>query len=213
MLIPVFPLSGVILLPRASLPLNIFEPRYLEMVDYAISGERIIGMVQPKVSLKETQSPEDKSAVLKSVGCAGRLTAFSETEDDHVLITLTGVSRFEIKSELETDAPYRICEVDFAAFADDLIQDLGGDNVDREHLLDVLKAYLKVHNLQADWQGIHRSSSEFLVNTLSVISPYGSEEKQALLEASDLKTRAEVLIALAEMDIASRDDGSGTTLQ
>ncbi|MGI9386242.1 MAG: LON peptidase substrate-binding domain-containing protein [Methyloligellaceae bacterium] len=211
--IPVFPLGGAILLPRASLPLNIFEPRYLEMIDYAISGDRIIGMIQPRVNSGETQSPEGKSVPLKSSGCAGRLTAFSETEDDHVLITLIGISRFEIKGEEDTEAPFRICEASFAPFADDLVHDVGSDDVDPDHLLEVLKTYLKVHDLQADWQGIHRSSSEFLVNTLSVISPYGPEEKQALLEAVDLKTRAEVLIALAEMDIASRGDGSGTTLQ
>lgn len=206
-------MSGVILLPRATLPLNIFEPRYLEMLDYVISGDRIVGMIQPKVSSQDTHSPEGKSVALKTMGCAGRLTAFSETEDDHVLITLTGISRFEITSEEETEAPYRICHVSFEPFADDLVQDLGGDRVDREHFLDVLKTYLKVHDLKADWPGIHRSSSEFLVNTLSVISPYGPEEKQALLEAVDLKTRAEVLVALAEMYIASRGDGSGTTLQ
>ena len=201
------------MLPRAGLPLNIFEPRYLEMIDDAISGNRIIGIIQPKKPSDERQSLEANSIALKSIGCAGRITAFSETEDDHVLITLTGISRFQVTGEDETETPYRICQTGFASFADDLIQDLGSDDVDREHLLEVLKTYLEVHDLNADWQGIYRSSSEFLVNTLSVISPYGPEEKQALLEAADLKNRAEVLVALAEMDIASQDNESGTTLQ
>ena len=183
------------------------------MIDDAISGNRIIGIIQPKKASDERQTLEENSIALKSIGCAGRITAFSETEDDHVLITLTGISRFQITDEDETETPYRICHVGLAPFAGDLVQDLGSEDVDREHLLEVLKTYLEVHDLNADWQGIYRSSSEFLVNTLSVISPYGPEEKQALLEAADLKNRAEVLVALAEMDIASQDNGSGTTLQ
>ena len=219
--LPVFPLRGVILLPRTALPLNIFEPRYLQMLDDALSGDRIIGMIQP-VSVpgendddedEEKQSPLSKTIPLRRIGCAGRITAFQETDEGRVLITLTGISRFQIENEQATIAPYRICDVNFDKFADDFGQGSGEEDVDREHLLAVLKSYLNANELKADWQNIYRSSSEFLVNTLSMISPYGAEEKQALLEASDLRTRAEILIALAEMELASNDDGSGSTLQ
>ena len=211
--IPVFPLQEAILLPRTNLPLNIFEPRYLAMIDDALGGERLIGMVQPMQPGAEDRFPTDNQPALRKIGCVGRLTAFQETDDGHCLITLSGISRFEISREIATDTPYRICEVSYDAFKSDLVQGFGEDEIDRDYLLAVLKEYLRANQLEADWQSIRKSSNEFLVNTLSIISPYGAEEKQALLEAPDLKARAEVLIALAQMELAATDDGSGTKLQ
>ncbi len=183
------------------------------MIDDVLAGDRLIGIVQPVEDPGEGQSPQSNSAAVRDIGCVGRLTSFTETEDDRVLISLTGVSRFVIAKEDVTDAPYRMFDVNFKPFAKDLLHGEGEGQVDRDHLLNVLKSYLDNNDLSADWESIHRSSNELLVNTLSMISPYGAEEKQALLEAADLKARAEVLIALAEMDLASRDDGSNTTLQ
>lgn len=208
-----FPLRGVIMLPRSSLPLNVFEPRYLSLVDDVLAGERLIGFSQPVTTEDGPESPEGSDNPLRTVGGAGRLTAFQETDDGHNLITLTGIARFTITGEEQTDQPYRICNVDWSPYEKDLEQGFGEDEVDRERLLSVLKEYLTVNDLSADWEGINNSSNELLVNTLSMISPYGPEEKQALLEAGDLKTRAEVLVALAEMEIAGNDGGSGSTLQ
>lgn len=208
--IPVFPLRGAILLPRATLPLNVFEPRYLVMVDDALRGDRLIGIVQPKA---DVESPPGKSVELKPIGCVGRITGYQETDDNRLLITLTGISRFRILDEPATSDPYRSCEVSYEEFRADFTKGEGEEQVDRATLLRVLKTYLDVNAMKADWESIHRAGNEFLVNTLSVISPYGAEEKQALLEAFDLKARAEVLIALAEMELASREGGSGSALQ
>jgi Lon protease-like protein len=150
---------------------------------------------------------------LRRTGCLGRITSFSETEDARVLITLTGVARFDIVDEVSTDKPYRICEINYDRYANDLIHGHGQDEVDWPELLRVLKTYLAARQMSADWESIERSPAELLVNTLSVISPYGPEEKQALLEASSLKERSEVLIALAQMEMAATDDDSSSTLQ
>jgi Lon protease-like protein len=147
------------------------------------------------------------------VGCAGRLTAYQELDDGRILITLTGICRFRVSSEIVSPNAYRICGVDFRDYRDDLDSGHGEEAVDREHLLGVLKGYLERRQMKADWRAISNASTEFLVNTLSVISPYGPEEKQALLEARDLKTRADVLVALAEMELAGGDNGPATTLQ
>jgi len=210
---PLFPLPEAILLPRTNLPLNIFEPRYLAMVDDVLAGNRLIGMVQPVNEGIAGPGPIDDAAQLRKFGCVGRLTAFQESDDGHCLITLTGIARFETEFEIETDKPYRVWDVAFDKFKSDLVQGFGEDDIDRDYLLSVLKEYLKANSLDADWSSIRNSSNEFLVNTLSIISPYGVEEKQALLEAVDLKTRAQVLIALAQMELATPDDGSGTKLQ
>ena len=209
----VFPLRGVILLPRSTLPLNVFEPRYLALVNDVLAGDRLIGIVQPDSDDEGSESPQGKETGLRQTGGVGRLTAFQETDDGRCLITLSGICRFAIKAEEHTDAPYRMCSVDWQRFAGDLEQGRGEDAVDRGRLVSVLKRYLDANKLSADWDGINNSSNELLVNTLSMISPYGPEEKQALLEASDLKTRAEVLVALAEMELASGEGGTGTTIQ
>lgn len=208
--LPVFPLQGCILLPRSNLPLNIFEPRYLSMVDDALSGDRMIGIVQPLAA--EEESPASKGHPLRHTGCAGRLTSFSETEDGRSLITLTGICRFDIVDETRTLKPYRICDVSFAPYQTDLVRGHGQEAVDWSRFLAVLRTYLDSRNMTADWQSIERSPTELLINTLSIISPYGPEEKQALLEAPDLKTRSEVLMALAEMEIAAPGSEQGGSL-
>jgi len=208
--IPVFPLRGAILLPRATLPLNVFEPRYLAMVEAAMSGDRVIGVVQPAGGAEDEESPSGKSCELRLVGCAGRITTYQELDDGRFIITLTGVARFDVKCEVPSDAPFRTMTVTYDRYANDFQAGYGEADVDRENLLRVLRAYLDANNLKADWNAILRASNEVLINALSVMSPYGPEEKQALLEAADLKTRADVLVALAEMELASGGTTGGT---
>jgi Lon protease-like protein len=210
--IPLFPLRGAILLPRATLPLNVFEPRYLEMLDNVMSGDRLIGIVQPAQGAGEEESPLGCSIGLRNVGCVGRVTSYQEVDDGRLVITLTGITRYQIIDEAVTDLPYRVASVSYDRFASDLSVGLGEDQVDRTNLLRVLRSYLDANKLEADWGAIQRASSEFLINALCVMCPYGPEEKQALLEAEDLKRRADVLVALAEMELAS-SGGSGSTLQ
>lgn len=208
----VFPLRGAILLPRAALPLNVFEPRYLAMLDDVIGSTRMLGIIQPGPDQPEEESPAGNSTNLKRVGCVGRVTSYQELDDGRLMISLTGLCRFDVVAEEPGAAPYRTMRVSYTRFAADLKPGTGEDQVDRQGLLRVLKLYLDEKRLNTDWSAIQRASSEFLVNTLSIISPYGAEEKQALLEASDLKSRAEVLVALAEMELATHG-GSGGTLQ
>lgn len=208
--VPVFPLSGALLLPRTQLPLNIFEPRYIDMIDAALSGNRLIGMVQP-ASGGPVADPDKPS--LADVGCVGRLTGFQETGDGRYMITLQGVTRFKVATELEALTRYRQVEADFAPFAGDLKCGQGEDDVDRNGLLKTLRAYLDANSLEADWQSVSEAETEVLVNALCMMCPYGPQEKQALLEARDLKTRAETLIAITEMDLARSENDGGTTLQ
>ena len=211
-IIPLFPLAGALLLPRGQLPLNIFEPRYLAMIDNAISSARIIGIIQPTKADPDEESPQARAAPLKKVGCAGRITAFQELDDGRVLISLSGIARFRVVLEDETDEPYRICRVDYSDYENDLIIGYGEDEVDRAALLEGLRSYMAINKLDADWDAIAKAPTELLVNSLSVISPFGSEEKQALLEAEDLKLRAETLATLAQMELA-RNDTTSNNLQ
>jgi Lon protease-like protein len=209
----VFPLRGAILLPRATLPLNVFEPRYLEMLDDVMAGDRLIGIIQPGAG----DAPEEEESPLapvglRSVGCVGRVTAYQEVDDARRTITLTGIMRYDVIDEAVTDFPYRVMSVSYDRYASDLNEGLGEEQVDRTNLLRVLRSYLDANRLEADWAAIQRASSEFLINALCVMCPYGPEEKQALLEAADLKGRADVLVALAEMELASSGN-SGNTLQ
>ena len=202
--LPLFPLSGAILLPRATLPLNVFEPRYLEMVDDVMSGKRLIGIIQPDLPGDRTtriESPKGSTSPLKPVGCAGRVTTYQELDDGRILLTLTGIARFRLLEERTSEKPYRTARIGWGDYAGDFSAGLGESSVDREALLRVLRRYLDASRMQADWPVILKSSSEFLVNALAVMSPYGAEEKQALLEAPSLKARAEVLVALAEMEL------------
>jgi len=199
--IPVFPLPGALLLPRGQMPLNIFEPRYLAMVDDALrDGHRLIGMIQPDV----THSPNEAKPVLFRVGCAGRITQLAESGDGRYILELTGVARFKVVEELAVQTPYRQCKVDFFSFTDDFTARKGEDAVDRKALLEVLADFLEANNLKVDWEGIEAAPNEALVNALAMMSPYGPAEKQAMLEAPDLKTRAEILIAVTEMDLAKK---------
>ena len=202
----VFPLSGALLLPRAELPLNVFEPRYVDMISDAMSGDRLIGMIQPVADREERSQ-------LMSVGCAGRITAYAETPDDRLLITLLGVSRFVVMEELDVDTEYRQVIADFHPYSVDLVSDLGASEVNRPALLKAFRDYLSANDMNADWDQVDSASTEVLVNTLSLLAPYASREKQALLEAPDLKTRADVLVALTEMTLARTARGSGSRLQ
>ncbi len=209
----IFPLAGAILLPRATLPLNIFEPRYLALFDAVMSGNRLVGMIQPQGVGGPTGSPQVRTAALYDVGCAGRVTTYQEHEDGRLTIVLSGVGRFRMLGERDVEQPYRVIGADFSGFAADLQSGLGEDDVDRERLLDTLKRYLAHRQLKADWTAVARTGSETLVNWLSVASPFGPNEKQALLEAPTLKLRAEALITLAEMELAASGTDPGSRLQ
>jgi Lon protease-like protein len=209
--LPVFPLSRAILLPRATLPLNIFEPRYLQMVEDVMSTSRVLGMVQPEGG--DEESPVARTAPLRRIGCAGRITSYEELDDGRFLVSLTGIARFDLADEVMLAKPYRICTVSYERFLCDFTAGTGEDDVDRERLLASLKTYLEARDLQADWSAIAKTPTETLVNSLAVASPFGREEKQALLEAADLKTRAEMLVALAAMELAAGTRDSGSTLQ
>jgi uncharacterized protein len=208
--IPVFPLSGALLLPRGQMPLNIFEPRYLAMVDDALrDGHRLIGMIQPDIS----HSRDENKPVLFRVGCAGRITQLAESGDGRYILELTGVARFKVVEEVTALTAYRQCKVDFFSYADDFVARKGEDDVDRAALLEVLTDFLEANNLKLDWEGIESAPNEALVNALAMMSPYGPAEKQAMLEAPDLKTRAEILIAVTEMDLAKKRTSGDTGLQ
>jgi Lon protease-like protein len=203
--IPVFPLPGALLLPRGRLPLNIFEPRYLAMIDHALRTSRVIGMIQPCGGT--SSKPE-----LFPVGCVGRLTSWSETGDGRFLITLTGIARFQVESELETATPYRQVQACYKAFPHDL-EDCSDVDIDRARLAGGLRCYLKQHKIEADWSSIERAPAEVLINSLAMICPFDVAEKQGLLEAPTLCERAKMLIALIEMAAANGGTESGGTLQ
>ncbi len=208
-IIPVFPLAGALLLPRGQMPLNIFEPRYLAMIDASLRGARLIGMIQPDA----VHSGDDEPPTLFRVGCVGRITQLSESGDGRYLIELTGIARFRIVEELTVDTPFRQCQVTFAPFADDFEARKGEDEVDRGSLLKALTAFLKANDLQADWKGIENAPNEALVNALAMMSPFGAAEKQALLEAPDLRRRAEILVTVTEMELAKGKTPGDTSLQ
>ncbi|HUI20273.1 MAG TPA: LON peptidase substrate-binding domain-containing protein [Methylocella sp.] len=201
---PIFPLAGALLLPRGELPLNIFEPRYLAMIDDALKSHRIIGMIQPDPEA----GTEIGTPALFSVGCAGRITQFSETGDGRYLVTLTGIARFKIVAEVAGSTPYRQCQADFSPFAVDFSPRAGEDQVDRDGVLRTLREFAETNHLQVDWNSIHNAPNEALVNALSMMSPCSPKEKQALLEARDLKGRADVLVAITEVDLARGKNAS-----
>ena len=208
--IPVFPLPGALLLPRGQMPLNIFEPRYLAMIDDAMADRhRLIGMIQPDTA---RPGPDNKPNLYK-IGCAGRITQLAETGDGRYLIELTGVARFRIVDEPAVLTPYRQCNIDFGPFTDDFVARKGESAVDREALLKALAGFLQANKLNADWEGIEKAPNEALVNALAMMSPYGTADKQAMLEAPDLKTRAEILVALTEIELAKGRTEGETKLQ
>jgi Lon protease-like protein len=206
--VAVFPLAAALLLPGGRMPLNIFEPRYLQMVDEVIGTSRLIGMIQPAL---DGRTRADGEPELCEVGCLGRLTSFAETSDGRYLISLSGVCRFRIGEELTVKTPYRQCRI--VPFAADLVEDAGASEVDRTSLLKAFRQYLEANELEADWESVSRADNATLVNALSMMAPYGPAEKQALLEAADLKTRAETLIAITQMTLAQGRDDFVSSLQ
>lgn len=197
--VPVFPLSGGLLLPFAQRPLNVFEPRYLEMVDAVLAGDRLIGLIQPQDTSEE--SPRGR-APLQQVGCLGRLTHWEENGDDRYFIILEGVCRFEPASELTVMTPYRQCLIDATRFASDFDRGFGEEAVDRERFLQMMRDYAEFGNFDLNWQEIEKTATADLVNFACMVSPYGAAEKQLLLEAESLEARAETLIAMAEIEMA-----------
>jgi Lon protease-like protein len=203
--LPLFPLPGALLLPRARLPLHIFEPRYLAMLEDCMkTPHRLIGMIQPR------EGPNGEKR-LSAIGCAGRLTGFSETEDHRYMITLTGVSRFRLRAEVEGFTPYKRAHIDWQAFARDLGREESDKDFAREPFLALLARYFATRDLGTDWSGIKAADTELLINSLSMLLPFGPEDKQALLEAPSLVTRRETLVTLLE--IALHSDGRDETLQ
>ncbi len=199
--LPLFPLSGAMVLPRARLPLNIFEPRYLAMFEDVLkTRERLIGMIQPMDHAAEGQ--------MHTVGCAGRVTSFTETEDGRYMISLTGISRFRYQSKVEGFLPYVQAKIDWQEFQ----RDLGGvehdGDFDRDGFLKLLERFFEVEELDTDWENLKKAETEMLVNSLSMLAPFSSEDKQALLEARTLNARRETLVTLMEFALR-RGDGGG----
>ena len=204
--IPMFPLPSALLLPGGHLPLNIFEPRYLALVDAALaSPNRLIGMVQPIEDDQTNQSKNLPVPGLFSIGCAGRITYFQETEDQRYLIALTGVSRFRLLDQRLQPAGFRQAQIEWDEFHTDLQADTS--SIDRQPLIAVMKQYFKLKGFDADWSQIEQSNNDQLLATLSMVCPFEVAEKQALLEANDLSTRADLLIAMMEM--ALHEDNGG----
>lgn len=209
-ILPVFPLTGALLLPGGQLPLNIFEPRYLSMFDTALAGNRLIGVIQPSL-VEQSDNADPLRPALAPVGCVGRITSLAETGDGRYIASLSGVCRFRLLDEDADSRPYRCFRV--APFMSDLSEDDDEASVDRSALLRVFRAYLDANNLEADWESIERAGNRTLVNSLSMMSPFGPAEKQALLEAPDLKVRADTLIAITEILLARGPTDSDTMLQ
>jgi Lon protease-like protein len=191
--LPLFPLTGALLLPHGQLPLNIFEPRYLEMVDYALTGDRLIGMIQPTESEDAVLRPR-----LSQVGCAGKIVAFRESEDNRYMITLSGICRYRLTGEMETTTAWRAGFCDFRPFAGDLVQQ-GEEQIPRERLLAALKTYLSSRDMKADWKSVLTAPGEALINALAMMCPFDPVEKQALLEAPSFQERTSTLMTLLEM--------------
>lgn len=187
--IPIFPLPGAILFPRSTLPLNIFEPRYLNMIDDALAGKRLIGMIQPV----------DRTGGIAEVGGVGRITTFAETDDGRYLITLTGVARFRVTEELTVESPYRQVRADFSLFGRDLSPPGFEAVIDRDRLRNALRRYVDMHGFETDWSAVDEAPPEALVNAVASLCPFDGLAKQALLEADDLADRCATLIALLEM--------------
>lgn len=205
--LPIFPLTGALLLPGGELPLNVFEPRYLQMVGEAMAGGRLIGMVQPTESERAVARPR-----LYRIGCAGRITAFSETDDGRNLITLTGVCRFRIVEEVAVDTLYRRARVSYQPYCADLGQ-AEECAADRDRLILSLRAYAEAEDTEFDWSAIDGFETDALVNTLAMAGPFEPNEKQALLEAVSLSERTRALIALIDMAALQTQDSDGAPPQ
>lgn len=200
-IVPIFPLTGVLLLPRGKLPLNVFEPRYLAMTEDALSGNRMIGIIQPSDPLSRASVPP-----VYQIGCAGRITSFSETDDGRYLITLTGVCRFETVRELPIVRGYRRVGASWERFAADL-EEPGPALFDRARLVEGLKTYFKIQGISANWDAIDSTPDERLVTSLAMICPFEPSEKQALLECGSLSERASMMVAIIEMSVLDKRGG------
>ncbi|KIN75276.1 ATP-dependent protease LA 2 [Sulfitobacter noctilucae] len=199
--IAIFPLGGALLLPRSRLPLHIFEPRYLQMIEDALKTDaRLIGMVQPN------KVPGREGPGLQTIGCAGRITQFSETEDGRYMITLGGVSRFRVVNEVEGFSPYRKCVVNWDGFERDLGDGEDDTGFHRKPFLDLLGRYFEARGLSADWSTLKEADDELLINSLSMMLDLEGEDKQALLEAPSLETRRETLVTLIEYALRGGED-------
>jgi len=204
--IPIFPLPGALLLPRGRLPLNIFEPRYLVMIDDAMkTDQRLVGMIQPKGDCEKRGGKD-----LFDVGCAGRITTLSETDDGRYLIGLSGISRFSMVQEIEGFSPYRQAQVEWDDFAlDTKVPKQDGDDFDREAFLALVERYFEAKSLDTDWDAFGKASEETIVNALCMICPFTEQEKQALLEAEDLSARRKTLDTLLTIDAAGDERTGG----
>lgn len=200
--VPVFPLAGALLLPRTDLPLNIFEPRYVALVEHAMGGNRLIGMIQP------ARDDQGDTPRLARIGCLGRITSYAESDDDRLLISLTGVCRFVVTHEREAETPFRQIEADYSGFAADLVGEGSARSVDRGAVIRAFRQYLEANSMSANWEEVEQVPTELLVNTLSQLAPYPAPEKQALLEASDIRARADMLIALTELALSGGTNGT-----
>jgi Lon protease-like protein len=207
--VPVFPLSGALLLPYSHRPLNIFEPRYIELVDAALRSDRLIGLIQPEDTTEE--SPKGR-APLQRVGCLGRLTHFEESGDGRYFIILEGVTRFRLVHELTVMTPYRQCVISAEEFASDFQRHHGEEAVDRTRFLKMMRDYAEYASIELNWEEIEETGTADLVNFCCMVSPYGAAEKQVLLEAPTLQARAETLIAITEYEIARGGAGGSTPL-
>ena len=205
-IIRIFPLDKCVLLPKAILPLNIFEPRYLEMIEDAMKSDKYIGIIQPSISKKENSDTEE-------VGCLGKISTYVENDDGTLIVKLTGVCRFNINEKLDSDTAYNQMRVSYNQFKDDLKLNDPIKSIDRDKLLNVISDYLNVNDLTTDWSVITDTDTEILINAFAVLSPFSSEETQALLEAKNIENRSELLIALSEMSIASRNDKKNNFIQ
>ncbi len=206
--VPVFPLSGALLLPFAQRPLNIFEPRYIEMVDDALRGNRLIGLIQPQDLAEEC--PPGRPP-LQKIGCLGRISHFEDNGDGRYFIILEGICRFEVVSELTVMTPFRQCAISAEPFASDFEREFGQEAVDRARFLKMMRDYAEFGDFELNWAEIERTGTADLVNFCCMVSPYGAREKQVLLEARSLEDRAETLIAMAEYEMA-RADGDAAPL-
>ena len=199
--IPVFPLTGALLLPRSRLPLHLFEPRYLAMLDDALkTPERVIGMIQPN-----RVPGRENGHGLHAIGCVGRVTQFSETEDGRYMITLSGLSRYRVAEEVEGFTPYRRARVTWTGFERDLGPPETDPGFDREGFMALLARYFEARSLKTDWASLKEAEDELLINSLSMLLGFEPEEKQALLEAPSLQTRRETLVTLIEYALRGGD--------
>ena len=207
--VPIFPLAGALLLPFSHRPLNVFEPRYIEMVDAALRGDRLIGLIQPEDTSEE--SPKGRSP-LQPIGCLGRLTHFEESGEGRYFIILEGVTRFRLTHELTVMTPYRQAIVSAEDFATDFTRNFGEEAVDRARFVKMMRDYAEFASIELNWEEIERTGTADLVNFSCMVGPYGPAEKQVLLEAGTLEQRAETLIAMTEYEIARGGSSGGAPL-